>query len=72
MGCTGCELIEEPDHRVSKETLEGMGGGDWDSTERPYMLHREGNEFHTMGTVFLQKPAAAGVGQTSVVFHQPA
>ena len=53
---SGCDLIEEPDLRVSADTLDGVGEGRWDCTRSPYMLHCEGEFIVTSGVLFLQKP----------------
>ena len=64
---SGCDLIEEPDLRVSADTLDGVEEGGWDCTRSPYMLHCEGGLIITSGVLFLQKPIQL---PTSVVSGQ--
>lgn len=53
---SGCDLVEEPDFRISEETLDGIGEGDWDNSRVPYLVHCQNGCMMTTGVLFLTKP----------------
>lgn len=68
---SGCDLLEEPELRISGETLEGHGEGLWDYRCAPYLLHCDGQRVLTNGVLFLTKPVLIPRGAAPVNFTVP-